>query len=134
MDTKGNFGYFLHTDGSYTAFPVVTGQRRVVSYIGLTYDATTPVGSWVVRSLHIQPDRITYGKEGRFLRMYENGEEWTHYGIHTHRYGSEMIAREDRFGSMGCIIVSDEVYALLEETFALHSGHLVVVTRYGVEL
>jgi len=133
VDTKVNRGYIIHPDGDFTSFLLATGQRRNVSYIGLYYNATTPVGTWTVKSLHTQGDRITYGKNGRFMRLYKDGEEWTHYGIHEHLYGDEMIAGEDRYRSMGCIIVSREVLDVLMATYELNWQSLEVVTSYGLD-
>lgn len=134
VDTQSNVGYLIHGDGAFTSFPLLTGQRRVVSYIGLRYDATTPEGEWIVKSQHIQPDRITYGMNGKFLRLYTDGKEYSHYGIHTHRYVEEMIQSGDRFRSMGCIIVSEDIYNLLERTYEKNQGELAVVTKYGLKI
>ena len=68
VDTNDNMGYLIHPDGVYLEFKVATGQRRVVRYIGRTYDATTPEESWVAKSLHIKADRITFGPNGHFPR------------------------------------------------------------------
>lgn len=134
FDTQENVGYLIHPDGTSALFPIVTGQRRVVQYIGLTYNATTPVGDWVAKSRHIKGDRITYGKTGRFLRLYKNGDEYTHYGIHTHAYENTFFAggTQDRFRSMGCIIVTEQIYDLIEETYELNNERLTVATRYGI--
>ncbi|TSC60023.1 MAG: hypothetical protein Greene041662_288, partial [Candidatus Peregrinibacteria bacterium Greene0416_62] len=36
VDTESNSGYLLRTDNSlYTEFPVITGQKRIVRYIGM---------------------------------------------------------------------------------------------------
>jgi hypothetical protein len=134
VDTKNNVGYLFHDSGEYTSFQLITGQQRVVHYIGLTYNAATPVGEWLAKSKHIQPDRITYGKHGKFLRLYEDGEEYTHYGIHTHAYVEEMLDSDNHFRSMGCVIVSDDLYHLIERTWELNGESLPVVTRYGVEI
>jgi len=133
INTEANLGYLVHPDGTLIAFRVATGQRRTVRYIGLTYNATTPVGSWVAKSLHTKGDRITYGPRGLFLRFYKNGEEFTHYGIHAHRDSEEMLGRDtaDRFASMGCIIVSERILDLLLKTHELSGKTLRVETILG---
>ncbi|MBI3331931.1 hypothetical protein HYZ99_03145 [Candidatus Peregrinibacteria bacterium] len=133
IDTKENVGYLVHRDGVFTTFRLATGQRRVVSYIGRTYDATTPEKSWVAQSpVEFKGDRITFGAEGRFLRLWDDGER-TPYGIHPHLYNERMLAKDDRFESMGCIIVSDAMMQVIEDTFALNGNHLEVVTSFGLE-
>ncbi len=131
IDTEHNIGYLRHRDGSYGEFRVATGQRRVVAYIGRVYNATTPVGSWVVKSHHTKADRITFGPTGSFLRMYRDGEDYTSYGIHGHALSAEMLTQDVRFESMGCIIVSEEVIHILEQTFEKNGQRLDVTTLYG---
>ena len=133
VDTKNNEGYVIHPNTQeYIRFPLITGQRRTVNYIGLTYNAATPNRNWIIQSLDKQPDRYTYGPEGHFLRLYADGER-THYGIHGHAAEKTMFARENRFQSMGCIIVQTEILNLLMKTFALNEGKVAVRTIYGVE-
>ncbi|MBI1934604.1 L,D-transpeptidase [Candidatus Peregrinibacteria bacterium] len=131
VDTQENLGYLLHPDGRRFVFRVATGQKRAVRYIGLSYFAATPEGSWLVKSHHIQGDRITYGPEGHFLRMYKDADEYSHYGIHTHASADSMLREKDRYASMGCIIVSDSILDLLERTYALNGDQLPVVTASG---
>ena len=129
VDTNENIAYLIHLSGDYTPFPVATGQRRVVRYIGRTYDARTPVRSWQVLSEQIKGDRITFGKLGRFLRLSRigaDGTEETPYGIHSHASIERMLARQDRYASMGCILVSDEALSRITETFE-RSGHTLNV-------
>ena len=61
FDTKANMGYLVHTDGVYTEFPVVTGKKAFVHYIGRGYRAETPSRNWVAKSLHFKGDRMTFG-------------------------------------------------------------------------
>ena len=82
VDTEQNVGYLVHESGNYTKMKVGSGKRQVVRYIGRVYNATTPEKYWVVKSTHIQGDRITFGKTGRFLRLYKDGDTHTAYGIH----------------------------------------------------
>lgn len=133
VNTRENIGYLIHSDGVFTSFPAATGQRRVVRYIGRTYDATTPEREWVVSSLEYKLyDRVTYGPTGRFLRLSSGGER-TSYGIHGHRDAATMLAENLRFRSMGCIIVSEEALDLLEREFALNGNAFRVVTQYGLD-
>lgn len=132
VDTKENEGYLIHSNGQFTVFPVVTGQRRNVYYIGRYYDATTPTWQWSVKSQHIKGDRVTFGETGKFLRLYKNGEERTAYGIHGHRDSAAMLVEEDRYRSMGCIIVSEEILNAIERTYELSNGNLTVITQYGI--
>lgn len=133
IDTKDNVGYLVHKDGVFTSFRVATGQKRVVRYIGRTYDARTPVRSWVAQTpVETKGDRTTFGKNGHFLRL-SFKEERTPYGIHPHRYNERMLAEDERFESMGCIIVSDAIMETIEQTFALNGNRLEVVTSYGLE-
>ena len=131
-DTAENVGYLVHRNGHFTAFPIATGQRRVVRYIGLTYDATTPEGEWMAKSRHIKGDRITYGPTGRFIRLYKDND-FTHYGIHTYAYEDEFLGGEDRFKSMGCIVASERVFDIIEKTYYMNGKYLDVTTKYGVE-
>lgn len=131
VDTQANLGYLIHPDSRRFVFRVATGQRRTVRYIGMTYFAGTPEASWLVKSHHIQGDRITYGREGHFLRMYKDADEYSHYGIHTHASADSMLQEQDRYASMGCIIVSKSLLDLLERTYAVNGDLLPVVTANG---
>lgn len=131
VDTDRNVGYLLHLDGGYTTFPVATGQRRTVRYIGRTYNATTPTASWQALSEEKKGDRITFGKLGRFLRLYnteDGAPERTLYGIHSHASIEKMLASADRYRSMGCILVSESVLDRMIETFRINDGVLTVRT------
>ena len=132
IDTKNNVGYLLHPSGTNLSFKLVSGQRRTVNYIGLTYNAATPEKDWIAKSHHVKGDRITYGPSGRFIRLYENGDIYTHYGIHTHAYGDEYLASDNRYRSMGCIIVSEDIFDLIERTYLLSGKYLRVATREGI--
>ena len=127
IDTSANMGYLVHSDGSSTAFPVATGQRRLVRYIGLTYFAATPEKSWTVELVDIKGDRVTFGSTGRFLRLFEQDGDRTHYGIHGHRDAAAMLEGDMRYRSMGCIIVSEDVLNILERTF-IETGPFPVTT------
>ena len=132
VDTQKNVGYLIHPTGEFLQFPVVTGQNKYVYYIGRYYKATTPEGEWTVKSRHIKADRMTFGPSGRFLRLYKDGETYTPYGIHEYGNESEMFLSEGRFGSMGCVIVTEEIMDIIDETYTLTNGTLEVVTKYGL--
>ena len=134
VDTKENTGYIIHPNSHYIHFPVVTGQRRWVYYIGRGYNASTPNWDWVAKSKHIKGDRMTFGHTGRFIRLYKDGEENTAYGIH--EYGAEdvMFARDTRYQSMGCIIVKRAMMDVIERTYDLNAEQgMSVITRHGIE-
>lgn len=130
VDTLNNIGYLVHENGGYTSFLVVTGQRRTVHYIGMTYFAATPERQWTALSNERKGRSVTFGEDGTFLRLF-NGNERTPYGIHSHLYVKTMMERDVRYGSMGCIIVSEELLDLIENTFTTNGDRLDVVTKYG---
>ena len=130
INVEGNVGTIVHTSGDRLTFPVISGQRRTLHYLGRRYFGATPQKEWVVKALDIQGDRVTYGRSGRFLRLYDQGTR-THYGIHGHRDEEVMFGRPDRFQSMGCVIVREEVMDLLIKAFAVNEGEIAVVTHGG---
>ncbi len=133
VDTKEAVGYLINQNGAYTAVPVLLGQNKTVHYLGRTYLATTPEDSWIMKSKHIQSDRITFGREGTFLRLYRDGVTSTPYGIHSHRYFEYMLAEGNPYRSMGCILVSQEVLDKIERAYELNGETLNVVTVYGID-
>lgn len=135
VDTSENQGYLLRVDnGFYTQFPVITGQKRVVRYLGMTYNAATPDWQWAVKSRHMKGDHITFGPTGRFFRLYKNGEQYTSYGIHEHRSEEKMFGEESRYQSMGCIIVQRAVLDVIERTWEINGERLEVVTQESVQM
>ncbi|OIO54873.1 hypothetical protein AUJ46_02055 [Candidatus Peregrinibacteria bacterium CG1_02_54_53] len=132
VDTQANEGFLMHRDGQTLQFPVATGQRRGVCYIGRCYNATTPQRTWEIRSKDIKGDRITFGPSGRFLRLYWDGES-TPYGFHEFAYEDRMFDDQPRYKSMGCIIVKKDVMEILDLTYAVNEGNISVVTKYGIE-
>lgn len=130
VDTLNNVGYLIHKDRGYTSFPVVTGQRRYVRYIGRSYFAATPNQSWTTGPTDTKGDRVTFGPRGTFIRLMEEGSR-TPYGIHSHRDVAIMMEREERYGSMGCVIVTDEQLDVIAATIALSDGSITVKTVYG---
>ncbi len=133
VDTKENIGYLIHQNGNFTQFPVVTGQNRTVSYIGRTYRATTPTNSWVAMTREIKGDRWTFGPSGRFLRLFIDGEERTAYGIHEFAEEDEVFSGDDRFRSMGCIIVRKSEMDIIDRTFSINEGTIKVSTEFGID-
>lgn len=130
IDVRSNVGYLIHDDGEFLVFPVVTGQKRYVYYIGRYYFAATPVADWTVQSVDIKDDRVTFGKTGRFFRLYQ-GEESTSYGIHGYDPEDWMFREGDRYRSMGCIIVREEILDIISKTYEINSENLSVSTRSG---
>ena len=43
-----------------------------------------------------------------------------------------MLAQDVRFESMGCVIVSDELMSIIEDTWRLNGEQLSVVTVFGL--
>lgn len=132
VDTMENEGYLIHPNGEYLNFPVVTGRRKVVRYIGRTYDASTPAREWTMTSREIKWDRVTFGPSGRFLRLSYEGEK-TPYGFHEYAREDKMFALTPRYGSMGCIIVRSTILDVIEKTFFLNEGTLEVSTQSGID-
>ncbi len=132
VDTAENMGYLVHRDGTYTSFEVVTGQRRRVHYIGRSYNATTPTLVWTAKARDIKGDRLTFGKTGRFIRLFDDDGERTAYGIHGYGREDDMFSQDSRFQSMGCIIVREEVLNVIEKTYELSGESMTVVTSYGL--
>ncbi len=133
-DTEKNIGYIVSSDGEFTVFPIATGQKRVVRYIGRTYDATTPISTWVIKEKEIKGDRITFGDRGIFLRLFDQShqtESRTPYGIHSHRSITKMLKLDDRFKSMGCVLVSDEVLDILMSIMKQSEQGMPVLTTFG---
>lgn len=134
-DTKENVGYLVHEDGTYLSFPIASGQRRTVNYIGLTYFAGTPSRNWTVESTKIQWDRTTFGPTGRFLRLHYKGEP-TNYGIHGYKYMEEVAADPavaNRYVSMGCVLVTEQILNIIEATYVKNGNTLDVATVYGID-
>jgi hypothetical protein len=131
-DTKENIGYLLHDNGEYISFRIATGQKRVVRYIGRTYDARTPERVWAAREKQTKGDRITFGPEGTFLRLFTDNVH-TPYGIHSHRSISAMLTDTERYKSMGCILVSKEILDIIVQTFELSGKDLPVRTVFGID-
>jgi hypothetical protein len=134
VDTLENVGYVVRENGDFTSFPVLTGQRRVVRYIGRTYNAATPEARWTVKSVDVKGRSMTFGETGTFMRLYDEDGQ-TAYGIHSHLTFQKMLDEGNRYRSMGCVLVSEDILKLLVETYGLNGNTLDVVTTHGgVEL
>ncbi len=132
VDTNNNMGYLYHNNGNYLSFRVATGQKRNVYYIGRYYNAKTPDRKWEMKTRHVKGDRVTFGPTGRFLRLYNEGSH-TAYGIHGHRDANVMLEDNMRFRSMGCIIVSENILNIIENTFEINEGNVSVETVNGLQ-
>ena len=129
VDVANNVGYLVNDSSKiYTTFPVLTGQKRFVYYLGLSYFAATPERNWVVKEEVIQSDRVTFSKSGRFLRLYTNGKDRTSYGIHGYKYFDTLLATDNHYRSYGCILVADGVLTVIEKSFAADSNVMPVTT------
>lgn len=132
VNVETNMGRLVHENGESVEFEVVTGVRRVVSYIGLRYFAATPAQNWVVRSTEIKRDRWTFGKSGRFIRLYkvdsDGNEVSTSYGIHPFLNEDSMFKVPGRYGSMGCIILRESLEDLIQKTIKVNGGSMSVRT------
>ncbi|HRH93744.1 MAG TPA: hypothetical protein PKV72_04420 [Candidatus Peribacteria bacterium] len=149
VDTSVSIVYLVHPDGQYMAMNGLTGQRRVVAYDGLVYNAATPTREWELRGVEKKGRSVTFGN-GRFGRLYwpghddpRRGDEGTAYGIHSHLSFAKMLQDKaertawDRDGtghrSMGCVLVSEEDLTRIEESLAANGGVMRVSTRDSVD-
>ncbi len=142
VDTLSNLGYLIHRDGRYVQFPVATGQRKWVYYIGRSYNASTPNRDWDAKTYHVKGDRWTFGETGEFLRLYNNdGNTHTAYGFHAFGQEKQMFEDKDgnllpadqRFASMGCIILRQDMMNLVLDTWRNNGEILEVKTIHGIE-
>lgn len=130
-DTRANIGYIVHENGNYTSMKIGSGQRKVVHYMRRTYNATTPSDTWMVESIDTQTDRLTFGKDGTFMRLNRDGES-TSYGIHSVANIDELLQADDRYKSMGCVLVDYKTLAILLNTFKLNGDTLKLITVDGL--
>lgn len=132
VDTQQNIGYLAHTDGTFTSVKVGSGKKSVVHYGGNTYFAATPSAQWNVKEINIQTDRLTFGKDGTFMRLYKNGKHETPYGIHSVANIDDLLQTDDRYYSMGCVLVDDAFLKVLLKTYELNDENLSVLTIDGL--
>ena len=127
VDVGSNAGYLVHSTGERTEFPVATGRREMVRYIGRSYNAATPVRSWTAEQFQTKGDRRTFGVSGRFLRLFRDGEN-SPYGIHSYYKVADWMQEDERYFSMGCIVVTEEMMDVLVETFRINNKKLTVIS------
>ncbi|MBI2635907.1 L,D-transpeptidase [Candidatus Peregrinibacteria bacterium] len=127
VDVGQSTGYLVHEDGRALQFPVATGRREYVSYIGRYYKADTPIRSWTARQKQIKGDRRTFGVSGRFIRLFRNGES-SPYGIHSYFKVADWMQEDERYFSMGCIVVTEKMMDVIERTFDANGGNMKVIT------
>ncbi len=133
VDVQSNTAYLLHQDARYLPFLVATGMKRKVHYLNHSYYAQTPTGTWVARERKIQLHKRDFGPTGRFLRLFQNGTLRTAYGIHSHKDIEQWMQRGDRYTSLGCIVVSEQMLDIIERTYEIGGNRLVVITTLGPE-
>ncbi|MSR86892.1 hypothetical protein EXS70_01835 [Candidatus Peribacteria bacterium] len=132
VDVPSNMGYLVHEDGRAFPFTVATGRKAFVHYIGKYYNAETPLRTWKAQSRESTNDRYTFGVSGRFLRLYQDGNR-TSYGIHSYYKVDEWMQQDERFLSMGCIIVTENILDVIEKTYTLNKKSLTIITTDDVE-
>lgn len=108
-----------------------SGQRKMVHYMKRTYNATTPSDSWIVQEINVQSDRLTFGKDGTFMRLSRDGKK-TPYGIHSVANIDELLATEERYYSFGCILVDYDTLNILLDTYELNGNTLSLLTVDGL--
>jgi len=127
VDVPQNMGYLIHENGEFLPFPVATGRKAVVRYIGRTYQADTPIRTWTAEQKQIKGDRRTFGVSGRFIRLFRDGES-SPYGIHSYFKIADWMREDERYFSMGCIVVTEEMLDVIEKTFTLNDQNMTVIT------
>lgn len=132
VDVPQNIGYLVHSDGQLFSFPVATGRKAYVHYIGRSYKADTPIRTWTAEQRQIKGDHRTFGVNGRFLRLFRDGES-SPYGIHSYYKVGEWMEEEQRYFSMGCIVVTEDVLDVIEATYTLNNKKLTVITTENTD-
>lgn len=128
VNLEEGIGYLVNDFSlKYARFELLSGVRKYVYYIGRHYYAATPEQTWEVKSKDIKRDRVTFAKSGEFLRLYKEGDP-TPYGIHGHKYFQNMLDKGNKFRSMGCIIVADDILDIIEKSYVANDKDLTVVT------
>lgn len=127
VDVRQSMGYLVHEDRRALQFSVATGRREYVSYIGRYYKAETPIRSWTAQQKQIKGDRRTFGVSGRFLRLFRDGES-SPYGIHSYFKIADWMQEDERYFSMGCIVVTEQMMDVIERTFDANGSNMKVIT------
>lgn len=131
VDTVNNRLFMFHENSDeYVNVPVATGQKRYVRYVGKTYYAATPIANWVIKDTN---GKSGFGKTGLFMRLFWNGKDRTSYGIHSFSNIDDMLSKDpgERYMSMGCILVSEEMLQLLKTVYETNGNELKVRTVSG---
>lgn len=115
------------TTKTYTEFRILSGQPRYVHYIGRYYFAATPEQEWEIKSMDTKKDRVTFGKTGRFFRLYENGDA-TPYGIHGLKNSAKLIEQGKIYASMGCVIIPEEILDFIDSSYKIDNKNMKVFT------
>ena len=116
----------------YAEFPILSGQPKNVYYIGRYYFAATPEQEWEIKSMDTKRDRVTFGKTGRFFRLYKDGEP-TPYGIHGLKNSAKLIDSGKIYASMGCVIVPEEALNFIDSSFTANNQDMKVITTSDIE-
>ena len=132
VDVKENTGYLVHGNGEKLSFPVATGRKEYVHYIGRSYRAETPIRTWTAEQFQIKGDRRTFGVSGRFIRLFRDGEN-SPYGIHSYFKIADWMQEDQRYFSMGCIVVTEEIMDIMEKTFNVNEQKMIVITTNDIE-
>ena len=132
VDVSQNTGYLVHENGSFLSFPVATGRKSYVSYIGRYYRAETPIRTWTAEQKQIKGDRRTFGVSGRFIRLFRDGEN-SPYGIHSYFKVADWMKEDERYFSMGCIVVTEELMDVIERTYDMTGEKMTVITTNAIQ-
>jgi len=116
----------------YAQFPILSGQPKNVYYIGRYYFAATPEQEWEIKSMDTKKDHVTFGKTGRFFRLYE-GDDGTPYGIHGYKYAQKLIEAGKIYASMGCVIVPENVLDIIDASYKADNKDMKVITTSDIE-
>jgi hypothetical protein len=131
VNVKTNVGYIIQKDGNFLSYPVGTGVQKNVYYLGNYYYAGTPLRTWSAEEVKTQSDRVTFGADGTFIRLFWNGKA-TKYGIHTHRDVDKWFKDDNRYRSMGCIILdgnkNEGMMKIILDTFHANNDKMTVIT------
>lgn len=128
-DITENMCYLLHaTTDEYLPFRVGSGAKGTARHpvYGYRYNTQTPIMTWTAAKKDLQP----FGKTRRFYRLYVNGKR-THYGIHSYKNIDKWLAEDDRYASLGCIVVSEEMLDIINLTFERSDYSFTVITTEG---
>jgi hypothetical protein len=130
-DITSNTIYLVHPDAHYYPSLMASGLQKDINYLGEKYYAQTPVAHWTVKQRMYQIDKTDFGQTGLFLRLYRDGVTKTAYGIHSHKNIAAWLKSPERYKSYGCIVVTESVLALIDQTYKMNGNSLEVYTTNG---